>query len=570
MQHLRAQAQRLKPDRSLLMSDLIAALIFAVVNVPYAMGHALLVSVNPVLGIFTLMVAVPVGAIFNSSVFMNVSSTAALSVAAGVVLLEFPPERRAEALVVLVMLVGVIQLLAGLLRLGFLVRFVSNAVMTGFLNGVAVLIILGQLSDLTGYSSAFSNRVAQTLDLLLRINQIDPQVSLIGFLTLALIVLLLWIKRLRRFAYIIAISASSVLLALLTIPAMYSAAAFAVVPTVGDIASIPRALPELTLPDPSLFMSLLLPAFSVAVIGLVQGAGVSQGTPNPDGRYPNVSRDFFGQGAANIATSLAGGIPAGGSVSGTALILSSGGRSRWANIFAGLFVALIVLLAAPLVERVPMPALAALLIVAGFRGLRIPQALIAWKTGQVSKIVMVVTFVATLVIPLQFAVLFGMALSIVLHVFRESNKIVVTEWVLQPGGFPIERPAPRRLPSHQLTVLQVYGSLFFAAAKSMEEMLPEVDNTTRAVVAISLRGKSEIGSTFVTVLQRYCMALQARGSRLMLVGVDPVVRDQLAKTGILAVIGEDNVFVATPQLGEALNQAVSVANAWLDRSGETG
>jgi SulP family sulfate permease len=183
---------------------------------------------------------------------------------------------------------------------------------------------------------------------------------------------------------------------------------------------------------------------------------------------------------------------------------------------------------------------------------------------------MVVTFVATLVIPLQFAVLFGMALSIVLHVFRESNKIVVTEWVLQPGGFPIERPAPRRLPSHQLTVLQVYGSLFFAAAKSMEEMLPEVDNTTRAVVAISLRGKSEIGSTFVTVLQRYCMALQARGSRLMLVGVDPVVRDQLAKTGILAVIGEDNVFVATPQLGEALNQAVSVANAWLDRSGETG
>jgi SulP family sulfate permease len=283
-----------------------------------------------------------------------------------------------------------------------------------------------------------------------------------------------------------------------------------------------------------------------------------------------VSRDFFGQGAANVATSLVAGIPAGGSVSGTALILSAGGKSRWANIFVGAFVALIVLLAAPLVELVPMPALAALLIVAGFQGLRIPQALIAWKTGQVSKIVMVVTFVATLVVPLQFAVLFGMALSIVLHVFRESNKIVVTEWVLQSGGFPIERPTPRRLPSNQLTVLQVYGSLFFAAAKSMEEMLPEVGNTTRAVVAISLRGKSEIGSTFVTVLQRYCLALQARDSRLMLVGVDPLVRDQLAKTGMLKLIGEDNVFVATPQLGEALNQAVSVANAWLDRSGETG
>ena len=123
------------------------------------------------------MVAVPVGAIFSSSVFMNVSTTGALAVAAGVVLLEFPAGQRAEALVVLVLLVGVIQLLAGLFRLGFLIRFVSNAVMTGFLNGVAVLIILGQLSDLTGYQSSFSNRVAQALDLLLRIGQINLQAT---------------------------------------------------------------------------------------------------------------------------------------------------------------------------------------------------------------------------------------------------------------------------------------------------------------------------------------------------------------------------------------------------------
>ena len=560
---LRDAVRKQKPDRALLSSDLMAALTFAVVNVPQAMGHALLAAVNPVLGIFTLMVAVPIGAIFNSSVFMNVSSTAALSVAAGAVLVDFPADRRFEALVVLVMLVGVIQLLAGLFRLGFLLRFVSNAVMTGFLNGVAVLIILGQLSDLTGFASMFSNRVAQALDLLLRINQIDPWVSAIGALSLALIVLMLWVERLRRFAFIIAIAAATVLLAVLTIPALPSAEAFAAVPTVGDISTIPRSLPRLAIPDPSLFLTLLLPAFSVAAIGLVQGAGVSQGTPNPDGRYPNVSRDFLGQGAANIATSLAGGIPAGGSVSGTALIVSAGGKSRWCNIFVGPFVAAIVLLAAPLVELVPMPALAALLIVAGFQGLRIPQAVIAWKTGMISKVVMAVTFVATLVVPLQFAVLFGVALSIVLHVFRQSNKVVVTRWVLQPEGFPLEEPAPRRLPSHQLTLLHVYGSLFFAAAKNMEEMLPEVGNSTRAVVAINLRGKSEIGSTFVTVLQRYCEALRARDSRLMLVGVDPDVRDQLAKTGTLKVIGEENVFVATPQLGEALNRAVAAANAWL-------
>jgi SulP family sulfate permease len=276
-----------------------------------------------------------------------------------------------------------------------------------------------------------------------------------------------------------------------------------------------------------------------------------------------VSRDFLGQGAANIATSLVSGLPAGGSLSGTALIMGAGAKSRWGNIFVGLFVAGIVLLAAPLVERVPMPALAALLIVAGFQGLRWEQAVVAWKTGRISRVVMMVTFAATLVVPLQFAVLFGMALSIVLHVFRQSNKVVVTQWVLQPEGFPLEQPVPRRLPSHQLTLLHVYGSLFFAAARNIEEMLPEIGNARRAVVAINVRGKSEIGSTFVTVLQRYSQALNDSDGRLMLVGVDPAVRDQLARTGALRVIGEENIFVATPQLGEALNQAIAVATEWL-------
>ena len=563
MEQLRSKARHLKPERGHLLSDIVAALTFAVVNVPQAMGHALLVMVNPLLGIYTLMVAVPVGALFSSSVFMNVSTTGALAVAAGAVLLEFPAGQRAEALVVLVLLVGLIQLLAGLFRLGFLIRFVSHSVMTGFLNGVAVLIILGQLSDLTGYQSSFSNRVAQALDLLLRIGQINPQATTIGLVTLALIVGLLWHKTLQRFAFIIAIAVATVLLVVLALPALPTAAQFGAVPTVGSISPIPRELPQLALPQLSLVLSLWLPALSIAIIGLVQGAGVSQGTPNPDGRYPEVSRDFLGQGAANMATSLVGGIPAGGSVSGTALMVGAGAKSRWGNIFVGLFVALIVLLIGPLVERVPMPALAALLIVAGFQGLRVEQAVMAWNTGRISRWVMGVTFVATLAIPLQFAVLFGVALSILLNTIRQSNKVVVTQWVLQAQGFPIEQPPPPRLPSRQLTVLHIYGSLFFAAAKNIEEMLPAVGDATRAVVAVNLRGKSEIGSTFVTVLQRYSQALQARQGKLMLVGVDPLLRDQLAKTGVLGLIGEDNVFVATPQIGESLNQAVATARAWL-------
>jgi SulP family sulfate permease len=562
MEQSKAAVQSLKPQRENLASDLITGLTFAVVNVPQAMAHALLAMVNPVFGIYTLMVAVPIGALFTSSVFMNVSTTSALSVAAGSSLVDTPAAQRLEALAVLALLVGVIQLLAGLFRLGFLIRFVSNAVMTGFLNGVAVLIILGQLGDLTGFQSAFSNNVLRALDLIFRFEQIHVPTTIIGVLTLGGIVALLYTP-LRKFAFIIAIVSATVLLVLLTLPTLPTAASFDTVRTVGEVATIPRSLPELSFPRPELILAMLLPAFSVALIGLIQGAGVSQGYPNPDGKYPNVSRDFFGQGAANIATSFVGGVPAGGSISGTALLMGAGARSRLANISAGLFVAVIVLLVAPLVELVPMPALAALLIVAGFQGLRLRQAVTVWNTGRLSAVVMIITFVATLFIPLQYAVLLGMVLSVVLYVFRQSNKIVITQWVLQPEGFPVEQPAPKKLPSDQLTLLHVYGSLFFAAAKNLEEMLPSVDETTHAVVSISLRGQGEIGSTFVTVLQRYAEALKARDSRIMLIGLDEAARDQLAKTKVLPIIGEENVFLATPQLGEAMNQAIDAAHAWL-------
>jgi sulfate permease, SulP family len=565
MERVTVATQHLRPERANIVSDLVAGLTFAVVNVPQAMGHALLATINPVFGIYTLMIAVPVGAIFTSSVFMNVSTTSALSVAAGASLVNVPPSQRLAALAVLVLLVGGIQLLAGLFRLGFILRFVSNAVMTGFLNGVAVLIILGQLGDLTGFSSPYRNSVARSLHLLLNLNQVVIPTTIIGLLTLALIVALL-ATRLRRFAFIIAIGAATALLAILSLPQLPTAELFSQVQTVGDITVIPRSLPRLVLPDPSFIAPMLLPAFSLAIIGLIQGAGVSQGTPNPNGKFPNVSRDFVGQGMANLATSFVGGPPAGGSISGTALILGAGAKSRWTNIFAGVFVALVVLLFAPLVERVPTPALAALLIVAGFQGLRVQQAVTAWKTGRVTAVVMIITFIATLLISLQFAVLLGVALSIVLHVVRASNKVIVTEWALQQNGFPIEQAPPKEAPSNRFTLLNIYGGLFFAAAGSIEDMLPKVDASDRAVVAIIVRGEPELGSTFMNVIRRYAEALKAHSGRLMLVGVEPPVRDQLIRTGLLAVLGPENIFMAQPQVGAAVNEAAQAAARWLGES----
>ncbi len=559
------KARSLAPARADLKADLVAGLTFAVVAVPQAMGHALLATVNPVMGIFTLMVAVPVAAVTTGSVFMNVSTTAATAVAAGAELADIAPGDRLAALAALVLLVGVIQLLAGVLRAGSILRFVSDPVMTGFLNGVAVLIILGQLGELTGYRSTFPNAVTRALDLLLRLHRIDVRTTVIGGLALGAIVLLLR-SRLSKFAFVLAIGLATGLLALLSLPALDPGQGWQAVRIVRDVSSIPRSLPGLSLPQPGMLLTMLLPALSVAIIGLVQGAGVSQAYVNPDGRFPDVSRDFLGQGAANVATGLVGGLPAGGSISGTALILGAGARSRWTNVFGGVAVAVIVLLAAPLAEMVPMPALAALLIVAGFQGLRIAPALTAWRTGRAPAAAMTLTFLATLFLPLHFAVLLGVAFTILLHVTRESNRTEVSEIVLVPGGMPEIRPAPREARSNQLTVLVVNGSLFFAAAKSVGDLLPSVEGSSRAVVALALRGKTDLGSTFIAVLQRYARALQARGGRLMLVGIDPAARDQLARTGTLQIIGEENVFLATEQLGASVNQAAAAAHAWLGQT----
>ena len=131
-----------------------------------------------------------------------------------------------------------------------------------------------------------------------------------------------------------------------------------------------------------------------------------------------------------------------------------------------------------------------------------------------------------------------------------------------------EQP-PKKAPSNQITLLNINGSLFFAAASNIKDKLPDVDESDRAVVAIIVRGQSDTGSTFLNVIQEYAKSLQARNGRFMLIGIDPKAYDQLAKTGLLKIIGEENVFLATPQLGEALNRAIAEANTWLESPTET-
>ena len=537
-----------------IVSDSVAGLTLGIESIPDAMASGLLAAVNPIHAVYAVMLATPIGALFASSVFMSVQTTSAMSLIVASVPQVHSGDNATASLFALTLITGIIMLVLGLLKLGSMLRFVPNSVMTGFVNGIAILIILGQLGDLTGYDTQGPNKIAQTRDLLRNLDQVDLQTLMVGIATILLIIVLER-TRLKSFGIVVALIVASLMVPLFD---------WETVALVGDIAEIPDSLPRPALPPLSLFPALIIPALSLALVGLVQGAGVSQNYVNPDGNYPDPSGDFTGQGVANLAAGLFQGMPVGGSLSATALVHSSGAKSRFANIFAGITIVIALLLFAGAISALAMPALAGLLIVVGFGTLKIHDINLVWKTGTVQQTVMVITFIFTLLIPLQYAVLLGVALAILLFVFNQSNKITVKEWTVSEGQLPVEHDAPEVLPPNEITVLVPYGSLFFAAAATFEEELPAVDENTRnSVVILWLRGRTELGSTFLGVLDRYAEELHAQESKLMLAGIGSFSKGVIEQTGQIKLYGRENVFEATEVVGESIVEAHHAAEKWL-------
>ncbi len=544
-------------NRGNLVPDMIAGLTTGVANIPDAMASAVLAGANPVQGLYAIMIGTPLGALFGSSAFMNVAATSALAITAGSALADagFTGDAHAVAIATLAVLTGLLMVLAGFLKMGRLLRFVANSVVIGFLTGVSFNVILSQLSDFTGYSSAYPNKVMKAIDTLLHLDQVDVPTTAIGLLTVA-VILLVDRTRLRNFSMLFGMvigSAAVILLGLTTVQ------------QVNDIATIPTSLPMPQLPDFSLVPVLLMDAIALAIIALVQGAGVSKAYPNPDGNYPNPSGDFIGQGASNIGAGLFQGMPIGGSVSGTALNISSGAKSRWANIFSGLLVVLAVLLFSRAVSMVAMPAMAGLLIVAGFQSIKVGRIQDVWVTGWAPRIVMAFTLVMTLVIPLQQAVFLGVLLSILVHFFATaSHEVRITQLLFNADGTVTENEAPTELPSNAVTLLEIFGDMAVAGGETLEAQLPAVKQAERAVVILRLRAQENVGSSFIAVMERYSQQLRAHGGKLMLAGIHPKIKGQLDRTGTTAeILGAENVFEATTTVGASTRAAYAAAQSWL-------
>jgi len=534
--------------------DVLSGSITAIANVPDAMANAALVGVSPLNGLYALLFGSPAASLTTSSQYLTVATTAAMALAAGDALQLVPQGERLAALGALVLLVGVLSIVLGLLRADSFLRFVSNAVMRGFLTGVAVSIVANQIPELFGSSSELPSRIAQAFDVILHPGRADLATLTVGASTLAVILLV------ERWGA----PKIATLVGLIVVTAFVSRTGWSP-RLVGDIASIPQMLPGLQVPSVGMILALAPSAVAVALIGLVQTAGISKTTPNPDGTYPVIARDFLGQGVGNVASSLVGGIPVGGSVSSTALNIQAGARSRWSNFVIGPFIAGVLLLMAPWVELIPMASLAAVLILVGIRAVDVPRIMTVWNTSWTSGFVMASTFAATLLMPIQYAVMLGAVLSIIQHVYSSSLDVKVVALRRDAAGRFGETRAPESLDPGEVVVLDIYGSIFFAGADVIEKELPDPTDADGAVVILRLRGRVDVGSTFLGVLRRYRERLASNGGTLLLAGVGPKLHEQLRRTGLLDEIGHHAVFRATPYITESLDAAVRIAEEW--RSG---
>lgn len=542
--------------------DLGAGLVNGVVSVPDGLASAALAGVNPVAGLYTSAVAPIAGSVLVSAQRMQIATTGASALAAGEAISRYPPGARMDALLLVTVATGLFLALFALLRAGRLVKYVSQAVMTGFLTGVAVVLVLDQAAPLVGYQSPPGSEPFQFLSLLTHLGEAHWPTALIGFAALGLTAALDR-TRIRNWSSLIAMIVPTLLVLVLGSQGIQQ---------VADVGNVGGGLPMPRLPELSLVtLDLVTAAFALAAIIAIQGAGVSQSMVNLDRKPISVNRDMLAQGAGNIAAGVFSGIPAGGSVGQSALNVSAGAQTRWSGIFGGLWMVAILLFLAVPVGYVPMAALAALMIIAGWSAIDVAEARSIWAVGWSARVAALVTFLASLFFSITVAILVGVVLSAVISLIRTANDIQL-RWLQQEAdGTLIEQPLPAALDAdHPVVVINVYGSLFFAGARTLFERLPRPAGAEKPVVVLRLRGHSQIGATLVDVLDDYANELALAGGRLYLTGVEADLIAPLMRTAKLHDGNDPVLYAATERIGHSTSRAVADAKAWRYEHDQTG
>lgn len=553
----------LKPDPENLKSDVVAGFATGLFSIPEGMAYAQLAGVNPLYGLYSGILATIAASLSTGSILMisTLTSAIALSTASVLQTANIQDSQMPAALFTVTFLVGATMFIMGLLRLGSLVNFVSNAVMTGFVAGASLLIVIGEMGDFSGYDPSGGSKLGEMVNWLVNIPQWDLTITAVSLSTVILMLIFKRFEKTEKMAAIITLFIMTAVVSLFKLQ----------VPLVSSIASIPRSLPAPTLPAFALIPKLALGSLSVALVALVQGAGISTAYPNPDGSRANASRDFVGQGIGNLLGSFFQSMGTGGSLSRTGISVEAGAKSRWGGVFAGVWLGLILLLFGNLAELVPLAVIAGLLFVIGGEliAARLPNARLVYTSSWGSTAAGLLTFVSALFIPLQYTIFLGAGLSLLLYIGVSASNARLYQFVRGENGYWQEKELPDVFPSNQATIVGYEGAKFFAEVPTIMNKMPALEGVSNAVIIWRLRGVEEIHSTFLKQLSLFAQKVQAGGNRFMLEGVEPRAMATLEKTGLLEEIGPENVIPRQPGMGAALDAAWEEAQTWLKaRSGE--
>lgn len=512
------------------LQDLGAGLAVAALSIPQGVAYALIAGLPPVMGLYAASVPAIVAGCFRSSRYVIAGPSNALSLLVGsstAMLAVSEGVDPASVAIALALWVGIIQVLAGFLRLGVAVGYISSSVVLGYITGAATLIVWGQLPNLA-----------------------TPGDLSVG---LATALLMVFIGRLGHFfpAALVAILVVTTVVVLTDLPLR----------TIGDLAAIPAHLPPLTMPFqlPAATHSALLPvAIAASVLSLVESSAVGRSLASASGERVQSNREIVGQGLGNIAASFVGGYPISGSLTRSMLSYSAGARSRFAGISSGFMVIGIVLVAARLVDAIPIAALAGMLLVLAWElvNFRAIRRTLRGSLGDSAALVM--TFVGTWTLRLDEAIYLGVAVSLVLFL-RRARLLVVRELYVDREGHLREVDGRS---CRVVRVLHAEGPLFFGAAGELEAALDEalVDPALR-VLLLRLKRTQGMDLSAAHVLEEAARNLRERGGRLLLVGLLPDPLALLERTGISAEIGPENIFPSRSGWFAAMDEALAEALA---------
>jgi SulP family sulfate permease len=541
--------------------DAIAGLVTGLFSIPEGMAYASIGGFNPVAGLYSGMVSTILGSLFARTVLMVTTLTSALALSSRSVLAAAgldPTDPRNVAALGLV--VGAVMLVFGLLKFGAIMNFVSNAVMTGFTTGIAVQIIAGVIVDSTGYRPSSHNTIGKFVDAFTHVGSWQTAPCLVAVATVAVWAVFHFIKPLHAYATLIALVVVTVAVVVMHVE----------VETVGDIASIPNELPPFVIPDWSAIPGLLGGGLAVALVALAQAAGIAAAVPNPDGSRSNTSGDFVAQGAANLAGSVFGALPTGGSLSRTGVAVSAGGQTRWSGIFAGVWMTVLVLVVGSLAEVIPLPVIGGLVLVIGVELVsgRAADIMLVLRTAPLSAVAMVVTFLATTELPLHQAILIGAMTSLVLYCVQASQSATLVAFTPSGDGGWDRASVPDACPSNEVTVLHYAGVGLFAEVPRIDELWPTVSESTNAVVVLSMGTLPDVPSSkVIRAVRKWATDLAAHGGRMYIVGLSPAAAKVLERGGLADVLGPDGMIVATTRVFGGLDVAVERGRRWIASGG---